>query len=169
MPALPALTSERSTTCPVKIHLQVELTANRGTYSVASLKQQPSGDRARGEAFFTGRGGCTACHSITGDLAKIGAKFPQVASMKARMLWPTTPGPARATVVTPAGQRVTGTIRTLTDFDVSIVDGTGAYHVWPRDRVTLEIEDKLAGHRALLPRYSDADINDLAAYLVTLR
>ena len=30
-------------------------------------------------------------------------------------------------------------------------------------------EDKLAGHRALLPQYSDADIHNLAAYLVTLK
>ena len=33
----------------------------------------------------------------------------------------------------------------------------------------VEIEDKLAGHRALLPKYSDADIHNLTAYLVTLK
>jgi cytochrome c553 len=27
----------------------------------------------------------------------------------------------------------------------------------------------LTGHRAMLPKYSDADINNLAAYLVTLK
>ena len=33
----------------------------------------------------------------------------------------------------------------------------------------MEIEDKLTEHRALLSKYSDVDINNLAAYLVTLK
>ena len=57
----------------------------------------------------------------------------------------------------------------MTDFDVSLVDGAGNYHSWPRGAVKVEVEDKLAGHRALLPKYTDADIHDLTAYLETLR
>jgi mono/diheme cytochrome c family protein len=171
MPGLPALTNDDIFNLSQYLHLQVELTANRGTYddTYASLRREPSGDRARGEAFFTGAGGCTACHSATGDLAKIGAKFPQAAALKARFLWPAASGPAKATVITPAGRRITGSVRMLTDFDISLVDETGAYHYWRRPAVKVEIEDRLAGHRSLLPKYSDADINNLAAYLGTLR
>ena len=50
-----------------------------------------------------------------------------------------------------------------------ITDSAGNYRQWPRDQVKLEIEDKLTGHRALLPKYTDADIHNLTAYLVTLK
>jgi cytochrome c oxidase cbb3-type subunit 3 len=35
--------------------------------------------------------------------------------------------------------------------------------------VKLELEDKLAGHRALLAKLTDKDMHDLTAYLVTLK
>ena len=57
----------------------------------------------------------------------------------------------------------------MNDFDVSITDAGGDYHQWPRDQVKVEVEDKLSGHRALLPKYTDADIHNLTAYLVTLK
>jgi hypothetical protein len=57
----------------------------------------------------------------------------------------------------------------MNDFDISITDTGGRYHQWPRNQVKVEIEDRLGGHRALLPKYSDADIHNLTAYLVTLK
>jgi hypothetical protein len=57
----------------------------------------------------------------------------------------------------------------MNDFDVSITDTAGRYHEWPRDQVKVELEDRLSGHRALLPKYTDADIHNLTAYLVTLK
>ena len=89
--------------------------------------------------------------------------------MQSRFLWPATPGPAKAKVTTASGETVAGTIRSMSDFDVSLVDAAGNYHYWPRSAVKVEIEDKLAGHRALLPKYSDGDIHDLTAYLETLK
>jgi mono/diheme cytochrome c family protein len=171
MPPQPGLTNDEIYNLAQYLHLQVELAANRGTYdeTYSALKNMPTGDRVAGEAFFKGSGGCTACHSTTGDLARIGARFPQISALKARFLWPSAPGPRRATVTTPSGRTVTGAIRSITDFDISIVDDAGAYHYWPRSAVTVVVEDTLDGHRALLPKYSDADINNLAAYLVTLR
>jgi mono/diheme cytochrome c family protein len=171
MPPLPGLTDSQIADIAQYIHLQVELTANRGTYEAtyASLRSRPTGDLHRGAAFFTGAGGCTACHSATGDLADLGARFPDVATLKARFLWPTVPGPATATVTTADGQSTTGKIRRISDFEISLVDANGAYHYWPRRDVTVTIADPLAGHRALLPKYRDGDINDLAAYLETLK
>ena len=78
-------------------------------------------------------------------------------------------GPALAKVTLPSGQTVTGRVRTMTDFELSLTDSSGAYHYWPRSQVKVEIEDKLTGHRDLLPKYSDADIHNLTAYLVTLK
>ena len=125
------------------------------------------GDAKAGEVYFNAK--CRSCHSVTGDLAKIGAKYGQAAAMQSRFLWPSTPGPAKATVTTASGQTITGTIKTLTDFDVSMYDAAGEYHAWPRDQVKVQIEDKLAGHRALLAKYTDADIHNLTAYLLTLQ
>jgi len=171
MPPAPTLTDDEIFAISQYVHLQIELTANRGTYNetYTALRSSPTGDVAKGEAFFRGAGGCTACHSTTGDLAHVGAKFPQATAMKARFLWPTSSARPKVTVTTPQGQVVTGTLKTINDFDVSILDGTGTYRAWRRADVKVQIEDTLAGHRALLPKYSDADINDLAAYLVTLR
>jgi mono/diheme cytochrome c family protein len=171
MPPQPNLTDAQINDVAQYLLRQVELTANRGTYNetYAALRSRPTGDPQRGQAFFTGAGGCTSCHSVSGDLARVGAKFPAVAALKARFLWPDSPGPDKAAVTTRDGQTVSGAIRRITDFEISLVDPSGVYHYWPRSHVTVEVEDKLAGHRALLPKYSDADINDLAAYLVTLR
>ncbi len=171
MPGFPNLSADDISNVGQYLHLQVELAANRGTYGATygNLRNQTSGDAKKGEEFFNGAGGCKNCHSATGDLAKIGAKYPQAAGMQSRFLWPTAPGPQKATVTLPSGQTIAGTVRTLNDFDVSLTDGTGAYHYWKRGDVKVDVEDKLAGHRALLPKYSDADIHNLAAYLVTLK
>lgn len=171
MPAFPNLAADEVQNIAQYLHLQVELAANRGTYGAtyASLRNQSSGDATQGAEFFHGAGGCAACHSATGDLAKIGAKYPQAAAMQARLLWPAPQGPQKATVTLPSGQTVSGTVRTLNDFDVSLTDAAGVYHYWKRAAVKVVVEDKLGGHRALLPKYSDADIHNLAAYLVTLK
>jgi len=169
MPGFAALSQDDLYNISQYLHLQVELAANRGTYGAtySALRNQTNGDRAKGEAFF--KTSCTSCHSATGDLARIGAKYSQATALQSRFLWPSIPGPETATVTTPSGQKITGTIRRLTDFDVSLTDSNRGYHSWPRDRVTIQFEEKLAGHRALLPKYTDADIHNLTAYLVTLK
>lgn len=171
MPGFPNLSQDDIYNISQYVHLQVELAANRGSYGATydALRSQATGDARKGEEFFKGAGGCASCHSVTGDLAKIGAKFPQVTALKSRFLWPARPGPAKAKVTTPAGETIAGTIKTMNDFDISLTDAAGNYHYWPRNQVKVEIEDKLTGHRALLPKYTDADINNLAAYLVTLK
>ena len=169
MPAFPQLSGADIHNIAQFLKLQVELAANRGTYGVtySTLRSQSNGDASTGEAFFNAS--CKSCHSATGDLAKIGAKYTQASALQSRFIWPSTPGPETATVTTPSGQKVTGTIRRMGDFDISLVDSKGEFHAWPRDRVTVQIADKLAGHRALLPKYTDADIHNITAYLVTLK
>lgn len=171
MPAFGGLSADEIYDIAEYLHEQVERGANRGTYqsTYAGLRSQTTGDANRGEALFNGAGGCAQCHSATGDLAKIADKYPQAAVLQSRFLWPSTPGPAHAKVTTASGETVTGVVRSLTDFDVSLVDAAGDYHYWPRAAVQVEIEDHLAGHRALLPKYTDAEIHDLTAYLETLK
>lgn len=169
MPAFPQLSKEEVLHISQWLQLQVELAANRGTYggTYGNLRNQVTGDTKKGEAFFAAN--CTSCHSSTGDLAKIGAKFPQVATLKNRFLWPAAQGPAKAKVTTRDGKVIEGRVKSNTDFEISLTDAQGSYHAFSRAAVKVEIEDKLGGHRALLPKYSDADINNLAAYLVNLK
>ena len=171
MPAFASLSQDDLYNISQYIHLQVELAANRGTYGTTygALRNEVSGDAGKGEQFFKGAGGCVQCHSVTGDLAKIGAKFPQPSALQSRFLWPATPGRAKVTVTLASGESIAGTVRTMNDFDISITDTGGRYHQWPRNQVKVAIEDRLGGHRVLLPKYTDADIHNLTAYLVTLK
>ncbi len=169
MPAFPSLSADDVHNIGQYLKMQVELAANRGTYGTtyASVRNQTSGDPKKGEAFFNSN--CKSCHSTTGDLAKVGAKFPQATTLQSRWIWPAAPGPQKATVTTPTGEKVAGTVRVLNDFDVSLTDAAGNYRYWRRAAVKVEIEDKLGGHRALLPKLSDDDIHNMTAYLVTLK
>jgi len=169
MPAFPALSDDQIYKIAEYLHLQVELAANRGSYgqTYATVRNQTSGDAAKGKAFFDAH--CAQCHSATGDLANIGDKFTQASTMQARFLWPADRGPQQATVTTADGKSYTGSIREMDDFGVSLVDSAGEYHYWPANKVTVKVDDKLAGHRALLPQYSDADIHNMTAYLLTLK
>jgi hypothetical protein len=50
------------------------------------------------------------------------------------------------------------------------VDDSGDYHTWPREHTkSVDVIDPLAAHKAMLPIYTDKDIHDLLAYLVTLQ
>lgn len=148
------------------LHLQIELAANRGLYKNADTMS--SGDVEKGKAFFAAN--CADCHAATGDLAHIATKYPQPAAMLARIAWPTSrTAPRQATVTTPDGKKLTGTLAHYDDFETALKTADGAMTTWPTDAIKVEIPDKLAGHRALLPRYSDDDLHNLTRYLLTLK
>lgn len=151
------------------VHQQVENAANRGAYAkiYANQRSQTSGDPKKGQEFF--QANCAGCHSATGDLAKIGLKYPEAVSMQARFIWPAPKGPGQVTVTTGSGEKVTGTVVRLDDFDVAVRDGNDEYHHWPRSQVQVKVEDDLSGHRALLPKYTDADLHNVTAYLLSLK
>jgi cytochrome c oxidase cbb3-type subunit 3 len=170
MPPMPGITPDQIAEIAEYLHLLVERAANRGLYASIFANDILTGSPRSGEAFFTAH--CSRCHSPTGDLAHVGAKY-QGANLQNRWLWPSGGrgrGPqTTATVTLPSGERVTGTIRRLDDFDVSLVDAGGAYHSWPRDRVRVDVADPLKAHRELLAKYSDADVHDVTAFLASLK
>lgn len=169
MPPFPSLSQDDIYNISQYLHMQVELAANRGTYgqTYGDLRNKVTGDAGKGKAFF--QANCTGCHQATGDMAKIGAKFAQAAQLQSRFLWPTTPGPTTVTVTPETGAKVTGKISREDDFGISLTDASGEYHYWPKSKVKIDMEDKLEGHRKLLPKYSNEDIHNMTAYLVTLK
>jgi cytochrome c oxidase cbb3-type subunit III len=169
MPPFPGLSDSQIYEIAEFIHQQVELAANRGTYrqTYGGLRDQVTGDAEQGKRFFAAH--CAGCHSATGDLAKIGARYPQSSVMLSRFAWPVSTGPVQATVTTGDGAKLTGALLKLDDFDVSLRTPGGEFRSWPRSQVQVAVPDKLAGHRALLPQYTDADLHNVTAYLVSLR
>jgi cytochrome c oxidase cbb3-type subunit 3 len=74
--------------------------------------------------------------------------------------------------VTPAaGATVDGTVVRLDDFYVVVrlADGTERSFARSGDTPRIEIRNPVEPHRRLLPTYTDSEIHDLTAYLVTLK
>jgi cytochrome c oxidase cbb3-type subunit 3 len=133
-----------------------------------SLSKLLVGDAEAGKEYFNGAGKCSGCHSPTGDLKGVAAKYPPV-DLQATMLYPTRGPHPTATVTDESGKQYTGEIRLLSQYDIAIVDGAGWYRSWPLDSVKVKIDDPLAAHRQLLSVMTDTDMHNLFAYLETLK
>jgi cytochrome c oxidase cbb3-type subunit 3 len=150
---------------------------NRGSYAILNIV---TGDLKRGEAYFNGAGRCNTCHSPTGDLAGVGKRYEPVA-LQSRFLYPQTrPGrggnaAARknstlATITLASGKKISGTLEALDDFNVALREPSGDYRSFSRDpSMKVEVRDPLAAHEELLQKYTDTDMHDILAYLVTLK
>lgn len=169
MPAFPSLTSEQLRDIAEYLHLQVELAANRGTYKTLNIV---TGDAKAGEAYFNGAGKCSTCHSVTGDLAHIGAKMSPP-DLQQTFLYPAPFGRRSApkvTVTLQDGKTISGTLKHLDDFYVSLYDAQGNYQSVPLQKgIQVRVEDKLVFHRQMLAKYTNQQMHDLTAYLVTLK
>ena len=141
-----------------------------------------TGDPKAGKAFFNGDGGCTKCHSATGDLADVGAKH-NPATLQTRFLFPQSgggrrgflnrgpePKKVRVTVTPASGPAVSGELVHLDDFNVALRDEAGVYRSFKRaPDLKVVKDDPYAAHIALLDRITDQQMHDTVAYLETLR
>ncbi|HEY7303399.1 MAG TPA: c-type cytochrome [Bryobacteraceae bacterium] len=132
-----------------------------------SLEQLLTGNAAAGKAFFNGPGNCSRCHSPSRDLAGIAKKYSP-ADLQARFLYPSDV-PKTATITTPEGKQVTGELVYQDAFSIAVKDHDGWYHSWPCWKVKFQIHDPLTAHLDLLPKYKQADVHNLFAYLETLK
>jgi cytochrome c oxidase cbb3-type subunit III len=169
MPAFPLLTAEQVRDIAEYLHLQVELAANRGTYKALNVV---TGNAKAGETYFNGEGKCNTCHSPTGDLAHIGSKKAPP-DLQERFLYPgpsQQPSDTKVTVMLKDGTQVKGTLKHLDDFYVSLDDAAGNYRSVTLEKgVSVNVEDKLLFHRQMLDKYTNEQMHDLTAYLVTLK
>lgn len=130
-----------------------------------------TGNAADGRAYFNGAGGCAACHSATGDLAGIAARYKGLALLQ-RMLYPggrPAPAPPKATFTLESGQTITAPVVAQDEFSVTVLDPLGQRQKYPRDKVKVKIDDPVQAHFAQLGKYSDADMHNVYAYLATLK
>lgn len=133
-------------------------------YSAAKLLV---GNAAAGKVFFNGAGGCSECHSPTGDLAGIARKYPAV-DLQTRFLYPAE-HELTATVTDSSGKQYTGKVRLNTNYEIAIEDTNGWYHSWPLDKVKVEVKDPLLAHRKLLSQFTDSEMHDILSYLESLK
>jgi cytochrome c oxidase cbb3-type subunit III len=145
------------------------------------------GDAQAGAAYFASK--CASCHSASGDLQGIATRVPE--PMQLQNLWVagfagggrggrgappvTAESPARrqvtVAVTTAGGQRVEGRLDRIDDFLVTLTPADGMQRTFRRtgDEPKVEITDPLDGHKKLLVQYTDKDVHDVTAYLVTLK
>jgi cytochrome c oxidase cbb3-type subunit III len=137
------------------------------------------GDPRAGETYFNAT--CGTCHSAAGDLRGIGSRLPDPTALQ--NYWLSAGGalsrggrdgrgrPIAVTVTTVSGQKVQGTLVRIDDFYVVVGLADDTQRTFRRDGndPLVELSDALEPHRQLLPTYTDKDIHDVTAYLVTLR
>lgn len=133
------------------------------------------GDATAGRAYFEAK--CASCHSATGDLKGIGSRFTNPAQLQNTWVAGGAGGrggaatPVTATVTPRTGQKVEGRVIRSDDFIITIgmPDGTSRSFRRDGDVPKVEIHNPREGHLKLLPGYSDKDIHDVTAYLVTVK
>jgi cytochrome c oxidase cbb3-type subunit III len=166
MPSFSSLPAEQISDIAVFLHRRA--TEERGHGHAVPETALLVGNAKEGESYFKSAGGCSGCHSTAGDLAHIGSKYSPL-NLTVAFLTPAAQ-PNRVEVTLPSGDRINGTLDYLDEFAVSMTDTSGQYRTWFRDRArSVRVIDPLAAHRELLPKYTDADIHNLLAYLVTLK
>jgi mono/diheme cytochrome c family protein len=128
-----------------------------------------TGDARAGEAYFTAK--CVTCHSATGDLRGIAAKYTDPRQLQQVWLAGTAAGgrgappnaqrrPIMITVTLPSGEKVEGAQARLDDFMVSLTLADGSTRTFLRngDTPNVEVHDPTPPPTHLVPTYTDRDI-----------
>jgi mono/diheme cytochrome c family protein len=149
-----------------------------------SSRQRPAtivvGNASAGEAVFKTK--CSSCHSSTGDLQRLATRIPDPRTLQQTWLMPGStvgrgggPMPARArpptvTVTLPSGQKFEGELERVDDFFVALRTADGGRRAFrTTDGTRVDVKDPLVAHRELLPTYTDPEIHNVTAFLVTLK
>lgn len=181
MPAFPALPAAQLADLATFLKMRAAEGSGRPAMNPASIVV---GDPASGEAYFNGAGGCRTCHSPLGDLKGVGGKYtpvilqgrminPRVVTGGRRGAPPPKAVPIQVKVTLARGQVISGTLVSVDDFFVTLIDAAGDRRTIERpigsDTPKVEISDPLEAHRQLMLKYTDEAMHNLVAYLVTLK
>jgi cytochrome c oxidase cbb3-type subunit III len=148
------------------------------------------GNAAAGEKYFAAN--CASCHSASGDLRGLASRYPS--PMQLQNTWVggvpagggrgrggppagNAGGPARVakpvtvTVTAADGQRFEGRLDRIDDFIVTLTQADGTPRTFRRNGnvPAVQITDPLEAHKKMLVKYTDKDMHDVTAYLVTLK
>jgi cytochrome c oxidase cbb3-type subunit 3 len=133
-----------------------------------------TGNAEEGQHYFVGAGGCSRCHSPTGDLAGVANRLRGLALLQ-RMLYPKprksgpADSPAAVTVTLATGRKVTGKLAYQDEFVIGLTDSSGWYRSWFKAGVKVKVVDPREAHGEQLGKYTDETMHNVLAYLQTLR
>ena len=157
-----------------------------GQAASRSVRPPPSvlvGDAKHGQAYFKAK--CSGCHSASGDLRGIATKYADPKVLQ--NTWVAGGGRPRRGAASAGGisARRAVTVRSLNrpartmegrlrahrrlPGDAGIADGTLRTFRREGDVPKVEVRDPMKAHRDLLSVYTDTDMHDVTAYLVTLK
>ncbi len=132
------------------------------------------GNPRDGQTFFIEQ--CASCHSATGDLRGIATKFNDPRTLQQRWLNPAAGGRGitvkpTTVIVTQGNQKTEGALVRIDDFSVTLTLADNRQRTFRRDGDVpkIEIRDPFQQHKDLLRTYTDKNIHDVTAYLVTLK
>jgi cytochrome c oxidase cbb3-type subunit III len=140
------------------------------------------GNASEGKSYFAVK--CAGCHSPTGDLQGIATKIPDPKTLQTTWVAGAARsgrrGPAAdastattptVVVTLPSGENVEGHLARIDDFLVSVEQADGTVRTFRRngDVPKVVVRDPMKAHKELLSQYTDKDIHDVTAYLVTLK
>jgi cytochrome c oxidase cbb3-type subunit 3 len=139
------------------------------------------GDAGAGQKYFAAK--CASCHSASGDLQGIATRVPDPKTLQNTWVaggglgrrGPASAAPDARTpevhITQPSGETVDGKLVRMDDFLVTIMlaDGTTTTLRRDGDIPKVELRDPMQAHKDLLSIYTDKDIHDITAYLVTLK
>ena len=134
------------------------------------------GNASAGQTYFAAK--CSTCHTAD-SLRGVATKYPEAKVLQ--NAWVTGGGagrgggrgskPIMATITAPGGEKVTGRLLRIDDFLISVALPDDTVRTFRRDgeQPKVQIDDPLAGHKALLGVLTDKDMHDVTAYLATLK
>ncbi|MEO7276259.1 MAG: c-type cytochrome [Vicinamibacterales bacterium] len=148
------------------------------------------GDASAGEVYFKAR--CSSCHSGDRDLKGIATRIPDGKALQNGWITgaaaagrggrgrgapppgeprPVDPRAVIATVTLPGGERISGPIVRMDNFLITLRLPDGSQRTVRRTGAVpkVELQDPLAGHKALLAILTDKDMHDVTAYLAGLK
>jgi cytochrome c oxidase cbb3-type subunit III len=147
-----------------RVTIANSMKGGRRGVDVADLQ---TGNVEAGKQYFNGAGGCAKCHSPTGDLAGIATRYKGL-HLEERMLYPQ--GVKSKVIVTlPSGQTIPGILEYQDEFTIGLRDADNTYRSWATKNVKFKVDAPVEAHVEQFPKYTDADIHNLMAYLQTLR
>jgi len=159
MPAFATMSDQQLTDIAEYLHLQVEDVANRGAYRVLNILV---GNAAKGRAYVESH--CMGCHSEE-TFAHIAGRFRSADQLQCYWIWPARNSEVTAIVNTPGGT-VTGRLVQISDFRITLVNGSGETLILHRGpSVKVYINEPLAAHQKMLMTLSNVDMHNVTAYL----
>lgn len=131
MPSFANMTDSQLTDIAEFLHQQVEDVANRGTYHVLNILV---GNAEKGQAYV--QANCMSCHTME-TFAHIASKFRSPDQLQRSWIWPQRPADnslaVTATVKMPDGAALSGRVREVSDFRITVIDSAGQTHIIDRE------------------------------------